>query len=464
MRFSFVIAITLLTFQVSGQYLTPINDSLHSAVLNEQRRIDIMLPENYDKDTARYDVWYVPDGEWNTRTFSNIAGYLSSIGFAPRLIIVGVHNRYASNGFNYRGRDMTPLKAPDIDSSGGAETFLKFFEDELIPYIDSRYRTSRERGIFGSSLGGVFAMYCLLEKPYVFRFYTLADPAFQFAGQYINTLAEQRLAKLKISDIVLNIGGRSGTSYNLMGGDVMDSLLRKHAPEGLHWHSQRYDDETHISSVFKSNYDGLKFAYLGYSSMNILPNLTAGIVLKDRPINLFFPTDHTNIRYTTDGSVPTRRSARIEEYITVSNPDHLRVKSFSSIGKYDYDIVTNLRTGNFLSAKKLSRNVRLAGKIDKGSKIDRSGKMYGFMSAPVDGYYVFQLTPSEGTKLKLNDSTIIDGDRNNAGIRKTLILPLRKGNYPFSLYHPSRKLNDLHVDLGVYYSEDGLNNWNVLLN
>src|SRR5678816_4399638 len=140
-----------------AQYSPPVKDSMFSQTLHEQRTFEIILPDNYNTDTAHYDVWYVPDGEWNTHTFSNIAGYLASIGFAPRIIIVGVHNRYAANGFNYRGRDMTPIQTPEIDSSGGASQFLSFFEKELMPHIKSKYRTGSESGIFGSSLGGVFA-------------------------------------------------------------------------------------------------------------------------------------------------------------------------------------------------------------------------------------------------------------------------------------------------------------------
>jgi predicted alpha/beta superfamily hydrolase len=283
-----------------AQFAAPIKDSLESAELHEKRDIAIILPANYTTDTTRYDVWYVLDGEWNSKTFTNIFNYEVAIGFAPPVIIVSVPNRYV-NGFNLRDRDFTPTYWKDVDSSGGADRFLDFFERELMPYIQSKYRTSGESGLFGTSFGGVFTMYVLLQKPSLFRFYTMGDPALQFDDKFIPRLASNKLKQMSFHNTVLNIGGRSGFSYSDMGRDLMDSILRSDAPAGLHWHSALYDDETHGSSVFKSNYDGIKYAYLGYSARNATYHLTSGVVLPGHPVRFFVPTDHTDMRYATDG-------------------------------------------------------------------------------------------------------------------------------------------------------------------
>ncbi|MGF6848871.1 putative alpha/beta superfamily hydrolase [Chitinophaga sp. W3I9] len=447
----------LVTISVEAQHTTSTKDSIYSNRLGELRKIEIILPDNYAADTTHYDVWYVIDGEWNTHTFTNIFNFLVAIKFAPQAIIVNVPNRYV-NGFNLRDRDFTPIQSKDVDSSGGADKFLAFFEKELMPYINRKYRVSSESGLFGTSLGGVFAFYTLLQRPDLFRFYTLGDPAFQFGDRYLVRMAAQKLKSVQFRNTALNIGGRSGFSYGDMARDAMDSILKANAPSGLHWHSALYDNETHGSSVFKSNYDGLKYAYLGYYVRNARYQPTGGIVVKGRSIRLFLPTDNAEIRYTQDGSLPNRNSALVDDHLITDDPSGIRAISFSPGGRYDHELPMNLRTGNYLTPEKMLRTTRQLPKLDLQSKpVD--GQLTGAVAIPRDGYYVFQLTPSEGTQLYLNDSLRIQYNPADGHARQTVILPLRKGNYILKLLHPAKKADDPSLNFGLYYSENGQDDW-----
>src|SRR5690349_3620605 len=203
--------IVILTFLFSGvraQYAAPLKDSVYSTVLGEQRNITITLPTKYASDTAHYDVWYVLDGEWDGPLFTQIFSYMVNMQFAPPAILVAVPNRYV-NGFNLRDRDLTPTKFPDVDSSGGASNYLAFFEKELLPYINKKFRTTGENGLMGGSFGGLFTIYSMLERPSLFRFYCTADPALHNDGQQIPRLAAKQLPTMHFSNTVLNIGGRS---------------------------------------------------------------------------------------------------------------------------------------------------------------------------------------------------------------------------------------------------------------
>lgn len=458
-----LLIVALTAWRAQAQFAAPVKDSLFSQVLREKRNLEVILPVNYAADTAVYDVWYVIDGEWNTKTFTNIFSYLVAIGFAPPVIIVGVPNRYV-DGFNLRDRDFTPTRFKEVDSSGGAGHFLDFFEKELIPYVQKKYRTSGESGLFGTSFGGLFTFYALLQRPFLFRFYTLADPAFQFDNNYLPGLAAERLKQLSFANTVLNIGGRSGFSYHAMGRDVMDSILLADAPAGLHWHSALYDDETHGSSVFKSNYDGIKYAYLGYYRRQARFHLTGGIVLKDRPVRLFVPTDHADMHYTTNGTTPTASDPKVDEFLLVSEPEKLRVKSFSPSGRYDHVLPMGLRSGDYWSPRKAPVKQRgkkqpVPSKLNGRFHGDGSGIMDGVVTVPKDGYYVFQLTPSAGTRLFFNDSLLVDAGVSMGHDRQTVLLPLRAGDYPLRLVHPSKDSADPPIDFGFYYSEDGQDDW-----
>lgn len=451
----------LITFPAWSQFSEPTKDSLYSAVLKEHRTIDVILPDNYSKDTTHYDVWYVVDGEWNTKTFVNIYSFLISIGFAPPAIVVGVPNRYV-RGFNLRDRDLTPTKWALVDSSGGASHFMDFFQKELMPYVRSKYRTGKESGLFGSSFGGLFAIYTLLQRPELFRFYIAGDPALHFDDKLVPIVAAKQLPTLPVKNIILHIGGRSGPSYQEMGRDKMDSILRLSAPGGLHWKSELYDQETHGSSVFKSNYDGLKYAYLGYSSLHTEYNLTGGIVLKDRPVKLLIPTDNADIHYTYDGSQPTLHSPLATDFILVSDPDKTMVKSFSPSGRYDRIIPMNLRRGNYLMPIKPQRKLP---KLTGDGKYSEVGMLNGMVTIPRDGYYVLQLTPSQGTRLYFNETLWITADTLEGHPRQTIILPLRKGEYHLRVEHPETDSEAPPLNFGLYYSENGQDDWwkNVLL-
>lgn len=458
-----LLIVTLTALRAQAQFAAPVKDAVSSEILREKRNIEIILPANYASDTAACDVWYVIDGEWNTKTFTDIFSFLAAIGFAPPVIIVGVPNRYV-NGFNLRDRDFTPTRFQEVDSSGGAGPFLDFFEKELMPYIQKKYRTSGESGLFGTSLGGLFAFYVLLERPSLFRFYTLADPAFQFDNNYLPQLAAQRLRYVSFANTVLNIGGRSGFSYQAMGRDIMDSILRADAPAGLHWHSALYDDETHGSSVFKSNYDGIKYAYLGYYRRQARFHLTGGVVLKDRPVRLFVPTDHADMHYTVNGTIPTTSDPKVDEYLLVGEPEKLRVKSFSPSGRYDHVLPMGLRSGDYWSPRKMpvrraASNLPPAKKLNGKFRDDGARIMDGVVTVPKDGYYVLQLTPSAGTQLFFNDSLLVDAGASMGHDRQTIILPLRVGDYPLRLLHPSKDSADPPIDLGFYYSVNGQDDW-----
>jgi enterochelin esterase-like enzyme len=95
---------TLLIQTSVAQDLPQKKDSIYSAILQEQRTLQVILPSNYNPSQV-YDVLYVLDGEWGTLTFYNIRRFLQSVGFAPPAIIVGLPNTYKDN-VNMRDRDL----------------------------------------------------------------------------------------------------------------------------------------------------------------------------------------------------------------------------------------------------------------------------------------------------------------------------------------------------------------------
>ncbi len=104
-----------------------------SRTLGETRVIDVSLPQSYGDDTTRrYPVLVVLDGDYEHQIAAASAQFYAGTAQVPELIVVGVRN-------TNRGRDMTPPLLPDfplppeISEAGGAESFLGFIGDELLP-------------------------------------------------------------------------------------------------------------------------------------------------------------------------------------------------------------------------------------------------------------------------------------------------------------------------------------------
>ncbi len=142
----------------------------HSRLLDEDRLLVVHLPRGYETEKISYPVLFHLYGD-------NINDYiapavvacekLGETGETPPLIIVGVAN-------TNRYRDNLPF-APD-GSPAGADKFLRFFKEELIPFIDGEYRTKPFRLLAGPQAGAVFALHSLITDPDVFDFYVTTDP------------------------------------------------------------------------------------------------------------------------------------------------------------------------------------------------------------------------------------------------------------------------------------------------
>ena len=150
---------------------------IESRVLSETRVIDVSLPASYGSDSSRrYPVLYVLDGEFEHQIAASIVRFYAVTSQVPEMIVVGIRN-------TDRQRDMTTPAAggfelpPEVRHAGGAERFLGFLGDELIPYVDRRYRTTPLRVITGHSLGGLLSIYALGNRPELFTGYVLMEPS-----------------------------------------------------------------------------------------------------------------------------------------------------------------------------------------------------------------------------------------------------------------------------------------------
>ena len=170
-----------------------------SAKIGQRYDLFVSLPGDYAASGKRYPVLYVLDG-WHFPLMAYLQDNNSFSKRMPPIIIVNIGQ--GDDAIRLRDRDFTPKPMASKQGSGGAPAFLAFLEGDIIPFIERTYRTiPTDRAILGHSLGGLFALYAMEQRPGLFQRIVAASPA---------RLAENR-------EIVASLDrmGASGTSVRL---------------------------------------------------------------------------------------------------------------------------------------------------------------------------------------------------------------------------------------------------------
>lgn len=193
------IILTLLTFLTTNCFCQKIDTlSIKSQILDEQRKLIIYTPWEYDhSENQKFEVIYVFDAQ--AREIFDMVQLTTSFKnkqICP-MIIVGIIS-------NDRNKDFLPKNEfkETSDEYGGhlgnADKFLNFISDELVTFIDTKYRTLPKRIAVGHSNGGTFITYSFLEKPSLFDAYIAIDPNFRYDKmQFGNRFQNFNLEKLK---------------------------------------------------------------------------------------------------------------------------------------------------------------------------------------------------------------------------------------------------------------------------
>ena len=224
---------------------------LASKVLGEDRTLLISLPKGYESNNTRhYPVLYALDGETHFQHINGTVDWLSNQAIQiPQMIIVAITN-------TQRGRDMTASY-----NNGGADHFLKFIQGELIPYIDTQYRTQPFRILSGHSMAGHLALNVFNQSPQLFNAYIAMSPFFlQDRGE---TKLVERLNK-QLSDGVPGnpfIYASIGDETRLMPMfQAFEKGLEK-AGKNLRWQSFVSADDTHMSIASNTINNALRFIF-----------------------------------------------------------------------------------------------------------------------------------------------------------------------------------------------------------
>jgi predicted alpha/beta superfamily hydrolase len=237
--------------------------TIASKVLGETRTYIVHQPPGYDFSSAAYPLVILLDGDANIAHVSATVDFLASAGRALPMIVVGIEN-------TDRDRDLTPpITGPKPENLpagdyGGADKFLSFIADELLPHLDRTYRTTPARILVGHSYGGLFAIHTLFHRPELFRAYIAASPSLGWDNQALAKQADQFVADHKDLHAAVFMTVASEGAQMLGGTQKVLGALTSSRSGTIQATFQHLTEESHSSTVLRSVYAGMEWLYEPY--------------------------------------------------------------------------------------------------------------------------------------------------------------------------------------------------------
>ena len=171
--------------------------SIKDAKNDRQYELYIELPEGYSEDNdKKYSVLYYTDAMWHLEMLSGSTEYMLEnvilVGISWEKDLKGELGKLGAHASRFRDYSISKSKKPEIQSKyhiGQANKHLDFIRNDIIKYIDNKYRTDQNsRTYFGYSLGGEFGAYILLTQPDTFNNYIIGSPTVKNEVDYLSEL------------------------------------------------------------------------------------------------------------------------------------------------------------------------------------------------------------------------------------------------------------------------------------
>jgi predicted alpha/beta superfamily hydrolase len=259
--------------------------SLHSEILRQDFELYIKLPWSYERGDAVYPVLFILDANRSFPLYSTMSLIYETPGTGgEEIIIVGIGYKVDEDRMlglvqwaAWRTRDLTPEHDEETEQfwkeklsallgreyqdvhSGGAAHFLKSLREEIIPFIESNYRVSSDRGLAGYSYGGLLTLYALFHAPELFKRYfaggpTMWEQLFEYEEQYAS--AHNDLT----AKVFITAGGQESDLHEPI--QRMVDRLRSRGYPGLEVQTHVFEGEGHSSAYAASVGRALRVLYM----------------------------------------------------------------------------------------------------------------------------------------------------------------------------------------------------------
>jgi predicted alpha/beta superfamily hydrolase len=413
---------------------------IFSKILNEERPILISLPSNYEQSKNRYPVLYISDASERTLIVrGGLVRYFSYMQW-PQMIIVYIPNTDRGRDYSISAQPLDQL--PNSGGSGGVN-FLKFLKEELLTYIDNNYRTSGYRIFSGESATAGYVFNTLITEPDCFDAYIAASPSVFFEKEMLDkTKAFFKSHKSLNKFLYVSYYERDLKTTTSIYPKIHRIISENH-PKDFRYALKIVKGQAHVINT--ALFDGLLELFKGWHDIKV-PEITPsnGLLSGDKSFKVELKGYDTTIRYTFDGSEPTRESILYTGPFFVSKPIILKAKSFRSnlceseviTSEYKFgnepvpvNSVKNIKPGleykyfekrwfilpDSINLTPVKTGILKTFTIKPRTK--NEGFLFqfdGYISITREGQYRFYLLSTADCKLFLNNNMIIDNPCNKA--------------------------------------------------
>ncbi|MCX6132920.1 MAG: alpha/beta hydrolase-fold protein [Ignavibacteriales bacterium] len=270
-------------------------EHLTSAIVGQEYDLCVNLPRGYQDTSKAFPVMFLLDAQWDFPLLHALYGQQYYDGFIPGAIIVGITwGGVNPNHDSLRARDLTPTVVRQQSASGGAPKFLKFIKNELIPYIEQNYRAAKSgRTLIGSSFGGLFTLYALLQETALFDRYVLTSPAVGWDNEVLFSFEKEYAAKntqLPVR-LFIGIGGLEGDG--VVEFQKFVAQLKSRSYKGLELETKVLEGIGHSGSKAEGYTKGLQWVFAR-------PMLSLSREILDQYIGKYQVAPQVSIEITND--------------------------------------------------------------------------------------------------------------------------------------------------------------------
>lgn len=243
---------------------------ISSSIVNQAYQIFVAFPHDYATSSQDYPVVLVLDADGFFGMVTETVRAMQIAKELPDMLIVGIGYPGMADVrqiIDIRIRDLTPtvdeewshgfletmstwLDVPfEYQGSGGADKFLAFMREELMPLLQSEYRVDpADKTLLGDSLSGLFALYTLFHQPDSFERYIIGSPSVFWDNKLVNTYEAEYAATN--TDLPAKVFMSTGS---LEGDEPIADILalaetmQSRDYDGLELTTHVFADETHVS-------------------------------------------------------------------------------------------------------------------------------------------------------------------------------------------------------------------------
>ena len=274
MKYFFSILAVVISLNLSSAQV--IFETIYSEKLNQNRKLKILLPKGYsDIDKKTYPIVLVLDADYLFELVTGNTDYYSYWDEIPEVIVVGINqSEFRYDDIMYSAQNSLP-----IDSGAN---FYEFIGMEVIPYIQSKYKTE----IFGVAIGhgetANFINYFLLKKFPLFNAYINISP--DFGPDMVGYLSERLQSTKSKTFYYMATSAYDVPRIKKLSEELHTKLTQLENPN-LFYKFDNFEDHSHFTMPAQAIPRGLENVFSVYQPISKKEYEEIILKLEDSPVD-----------------------------------------------------------------------------------------------------------------------------------------------------------------------------------